>query len=198
MNSYSSLSRSSIPRILLFAASCALLGLAARAQEPRPPERGRDGEREGGFARMNPLFAALDANGDGVIDEEELKNATAALKKLDRNHDGKLTEEEVRPAFGRGGPGGQFGRGGPGGPGERGGPGGVNPEEMVNRMMQFDKDGDGRLSKEELPERMQRMMERGDTNKDGFLSKEELMELARAQAGAGGRGEGREREGDRR
>ncbi len=29
------------------------------------------------MARMNPLFAALDANGDGVIDKLELANATS-------------------------------------------------------------------------------------------------------------------------
>jgi Ca2+-binding EF-hand superfamily protein len=161
----------------------AALGTTLLAQEGRP--RGRDGEREGGFMRMNPLFAALDANGDGVIDEEELKNATVALKKLDRNNDGKLTSDEVRPAFGRGGP------GQPGG--GRGGPpaGAENVDEVVNRMLQFDKDADGRLSKDEVPERMQGMFERGDTNRDGFLSRDELVRLARTQS------ENRGREGTR-
>lgn len=40
---------------------------------------------------------ALDANHDGVIDETEIANASAALKKLDKNGDGKLTAEELRP-----------------------------------------------------------------------------------------------------
>ena len=62
-------------------------------------------------------------------------------------------------------------------------------------MMQFDKDGDGKLSKDELPERMAGMLERGDTNKDGFLSREELVALARSQMGGPGgeRGRGRGR-----
>ena len=187
----------------LFAAAIAVSGLSLHAQDRRP-EGGRG--REGGGPppmRMNPLFAALDANGDGVIDEAELANAPAALRKLDRNGDGKLTEEEVRPSFegrGPGGPGGREGQRGPGGPGERGpgargpgGPGGPNPEEMVARMMQFDKDGDGKLSKDELPERMIGMLERGDTNKDGFLSREELVALARSQMGGPGRERGRGR-----
>jgi hypothetical protein len=40
---------------------------------------------------------ALDANGDGVIDEVEIANAPAALRSLDKNNDGKLTMEELRP-----------------------------------------------------------------------------------------------------
>lgn len=44
-----------------------------------------------------PLFAALDANHDGVIDEAEIANASAALKTLDKNGDGKLTMDELMP-----------------------------------------------------------------------------------------------------
>jgi len=44
-----------------------------------------------------PVMAALDANGDGILDETEVANASAALKKLDKNHDGKIDREELRP-----------------------------------------------------------------------------------------------------
>ena len=44
-----------------------------------------------------PIMQALDANADGTIDEKEISNATAALKKLDKNGDGKLNPEELRP-----------------------------------------------------------------------------------------------------
>jgi Ca2+-binding EF-hand superfamily protein len=171
-------------RHVVFLVVVLLFSLQGRAQERRPEgERGR----EGGGMRMNPLFAALDANGDGVIDAQELANAPAALQKLDRNGDGKITEDEARPAFG--------GRGGPG-------QGAVNVDEIVARMLQMDKDGDGKLSKEELPERMAGMMERGDANKDGFLTRDELVQLARAQAQRGGpggeRGRDRSRGGEER
>jgi Ca2+-binding EF-hand superfamily protein len=54
--------------------------------------------------RMDPIFAALDANHDNVISAEEINNAAAALRTLDKNGDGKLTEDEIRPNFGaRGG-----------------------------------------------------------------------------------------------
>jgi Ca2+-binding EF-hand superfamily protein len=46
----------------------------------------------------NPIIAALDANGDGEIDANEINNAPAALRKLDKNGDGKLTRDELRPA----------------------------------------------------------------------------------------------------
>src|ERR1022692_3313439 len=56
-----------------------------------------------------PAFMkALDANGDGVIDADEIANATTALKALDTNGDGKLTFDELfgpRPGAGQAGDG---------------------------------------------------------------------------------------------
>ena len=43
---------------------------------------------------MPAIVAALDANHDGVIDADEIANASAALKTLDKNGDGKLTPDE--------------------------------------------------------------------------------------------------------
>ena len=55
------------------------------------------------------LLRTLDANGDGIIDAEEIANAPAALRKLDKNGDGKLTPDEYRDPGAPGGtpPGGQ-------------------------------------------------------------------------------------------
>lgn len=50
---------------------------------------------------------------------------------------------------------------------------------MVERMMSFDKNKDGLLSKEEVPERMKMRFDAMDTNKDGFLSKDELSNMRR-------------------
>jgi len=49
-------------------------------------------------------MAALDANRDGKISKQEIKNAQAALAKLDKNKDGKLSSEEIGwpPNFGGG------------------------------------------------------------------------------------------------
>lgn len=58
------------------------------------------------------VFVVLDANRDGVIDSNEIANASAALKTLDKNGDGQLTPDELFPTP----PGGQ----GPGEPPEDG------------------------------------------------------------------------------
>jgi len=110
--------------IALALATSTLTALAQEAQRPegRPP---REGGSSGEHRRpMPPLIAALDANHDGVIDEQEIANAPAALKKLDKNGDGKLSQDEIMPPRPQGGPGDQGGRR-PGG-GDR--PGGPRPE----------------------------------------------------------------------
>ena len=75
-----------------------------------------------------------------------------------------------------GGPGARGGRG-------RGGPGGfrgrgLSVDQIVDRIMSFDKNKDGKITKDELPERMQYLIEKGDTNKDGALDKDEVKALA--------------------
>jgi hypothetical protein len=63
------------------------------AEGRRPGAPGAEGRRPGGpgnFMARLPIFAALDTDGDGILSEEEIANATASLKKLDKNGDGKL------------------------------------------------------------------------------------------------------------
>src|SRR5438552_13254774 len=99
------------------------------------PPPGEGGPGQGRRPPPSPIITALDANGDGIIDADEIANAPAALRKLDKNGDGKLTPDEFRPPRpgGPGGPDGFGGAGGPGGPnaGGRGqaGPGGPPPDD---------------------------------------------------------------------
>jgi len=77
-----------------------LVGLAQDAPDQPPRERrpGPGGPGAGPGPRfVMPVMAVLDANGDGILDETEVANASAALKKLDKNHDGKIDREELRP-----------------------------------------------------------------------------------------------------
>lgn len=55
-------------------------------------------------------------------------------------------------------------------------------EDLVNTLMVWDRNGDGRLDRSEVPERMQGLFERGDANHDGFLTPQEIRKLAEAQA----------------
>lgn len=169
--------RKSIPILLLTTA----LALTAQAPERRGPGR------EGGFMRFHPVLSALDADHDGVISAAELAQAPQVLKNLDKNNDGTLAMEEMRPA--------PFGRlGGPGGPGGRPGERGERPNDgaaMADQLMQFDKNNDGALTKDEVPERMQGLFANADADKDGRLTKAELTQRANAapspQARAGAR-----------
>jgi hypothetical protein len=81
-----------------------------------------------------------------------------------------------------------------GGGGRRGrGGGGAGSGDRAQRMMQRDQNGDGKISKDEMPERAREMFDRMDTNSDGFIDEEELKNMpgGRGGRGRGGRGGGR-------
>ena len=68
---------------------------------------------------------------------------------------------------------------------------------IVTKMMAFDKNKDGKLTKDEVTdERLHRLFDRADKNKDGVVTKEELVALAKemeeesAADDRGGRGPG--------
>jgi hypothetical protein len=63
---------------------------------------------------------------------------------------------------------------------------------IVVRMMAFDKNGDGLLTRDEITdERLLRLFDRADTNKDGIVTKDELTALAREMEAEMGQGGGR-------
>lgn len=121
-----------------------------------------------------------DRNGDGVLSLEELpERMRPRFSDLDESHDGVLDREELekgvqrrRPMQGAGGPGDGF--------------------NMVDRMMRRDEDGDGKLSKGEVPPRMAERFDRMDSNQDGFLDQDELQAAAdRMRRNIGSPGQGR-------
>src|SRR5580693_7913060 len=156
-----------------------------------PAQDGRG--REPGRGRPSIGFTILDTNGDGVLDAQEIAVAPTSLTKLDKNSDGQISSDEARPAMPEG-----RGRGGEGG----GGADSNVVEDTVKTLMAFDANGDGKLSRSELPERFQGIFDRADLNKDGFLTPDEIRKMAAAQApppepeGRGGRGGGGRGRGD--
>ena len=112
------------------------------SQGENKSQQGSGGDKQGpekGNAHrpVPPLIKALDANGDGVIDADEIANAPAALKKLDKNGDGKLTRDEIMPPRpprpdGEQGPG--MGQGGGEGPQNRGGHKDPPPQDGADKQ----------------------------------------------------------------
>ncbi|HVU27224.1 MAG TPA: hypothetical protein VHG71_05750 [Verrucomicrobiae bacterium] len=79
---------------MLTLGASALIASAQNDDNGAPP----DGPRHGGHRPPPlPLVAALDANHDGVIDSNEIANASAELLTLDKNGDGILTTNEYLP-----------------------------------------------------------------------------------------------------
>jgi len=133
---------------LTLAAVLGALSLTTHAQDAGgPPPGGPDdsagqsepGSRGGpGMGRHHPIPAivtALDTNHDGIIDSNEIANASAALMTLDKKGDGKLTRDEYmgkppghRPMNENGGPDGQ-GQAGQGGQDQGGPPQGAPPQD---------------------------------------------------------------------
>lgn len=76
-------------------------------------------------------------------------------------------------------------KGGPGGgPGGKGGKV-ATVEEMTARLMAFDANKDGKLTKEELNDtRLQPLFERADADKDGVVTKDELTALLTKESAA--------------
>ena len=147
----------------------------------QPGEGGRGEE-----PRRSLVLTALDTDGDGTIGGAELAAAPSALATLDRDRDGRLAGEELRPAGGE----------------PRGAPGETaptSPDELTAILMDFDCNGDGRLTSAELPERFAGLLARADANKDAALTAAEITASAAATPapeGEGGRGGGRGRGGD--
>ncbi|MBC7854686.1 MAG: hypothetical protein IAF94_14735 [Pirellulaceae bacterium] len=167
-----------------------------RALIQRRPEGGRPPEGRPGTGPMSALtvLKALDADGDGEISKGEIEGASKALAALDKNGDGKLSRDEILPNFG--GPGRPGAEGRPGQPGQPGIAGRFNPEEMIRRLKEADKNGDGKISKDEAPDRMKDNFDRIDANGDGQLEEGEIKVMVeRLREGAGRRPEGGRPEG---
>ncbi|MFH1919966.1 MAG: EF-hand domain-containing protein [Planctomycetota bacterium] len=164
------------------------------AREELRPQFGPGGPGgPGGFGPGGPgrgdmvgHIMSFDENEDGKVTKEELPEPMHRMfQHADANQDGAIDKEEAETMAER----------------ARGGPGGRGGGDILERLMRRDRDGDGKLTKEELPEWMQQeMFDESDTNGDGAIDKEEAKKMAEQFRGRGGppRGPGPGRNPDER
>jgi hypothetical protein len=62
----------------------------------------------------------------------------------------------------------------------------LSVDDIVEHIMSFDKNRDGKVTRDELPERMHHLIALGDANKDGALDRDEIRKLATTLAAAPG------------
>jgi Ca2+-binding EF-hand superfamily protein len=146
---------------------------STRPSEPSPsapPESTNSNNRPPGPQGGPPLgvgpglFRVLDLDADGKLAKAELAKAADTLMKFDKDADGLLAPDELAEGF-RGSLPPDFRP--PGFP-----PG--DPARFMEMMQRADKNGDGKLTKDEMPERLRDRFDEIDRNKDGMLDKEEL------------------------
>ena len=59
---------------------------------------------------------------------------------------------------------------------------------MIERLLAFDRDGDGKVARNELPERMQGLILLGDRDGDGAPERDEIKRMSGRQRVPGGPG----------
>ena len=176
-------------------------------EEAQPRKRGGGGggggRRGGGFDLMQ-----YDSNSDGKVSKDEApERMREFFDRMDPNSDGFIDAKEIadmRRRFG----GGRRGGGGGGRRGQREEAAESGSEEATEsgseeaagggqsrrqfNLMDYDKDGDGKVSKDEAPERMRSFFDRMDPNSDGFIDAKEIEDMTKRfrAGGAGGAGGG--------
>lgn len=164
---------------------CAAVASTAFAQPPNPQGYVPGAPRQGGNAGPTAdnqantaavaLFSVIDADGDGVVTTRELRRVVATLKKLDLDKDGKITLDEASSTLAN-----TAAANGPaalGGANAGHGPGGFQPAgdpRTGPNLSQFDRNGDGVLTPDEVPPQMRSMVQGSDANNNGRLDPEEI------------------------
>ncbi|MDA9764608.1 EF-hand domain-containing protein [Opitutales bacterium] len=159
-------------------------------QAGRGQGRAPGGRQPMNAAQLKERILQADADGDGKISESEAPQQMAnQFQRVDQDSDGFLDEAEIDTFVSRSRPGGQGGQGGQrpatAGQGGRGNP--------VAQLRNMDSNGDGKITRDEMPEQWQQRFDRMDANGDEVIDEEEIE--AMGNRGRGGQGSQRGRGG---
>ena len=140
---------------------CATLALAQNEGTPPRNDALGGGPPPSHHRPILPIIQALDVNHDGIIDSNEIANASAELLTLDKNHDGRLTPDEYMPPRPDGAPAGSSS------------PGHQRPIPLIVRAL--DANHDGIIDAKEIANAPAALLTL-DKNHDGQLTRDEYMD----------------------
>ena len=148
------------------------------AQVNRGQRQGPGGRQPMNAEQLKQRIMQSDTDGDGKISETEASQQMRnQFARVDQDGDGLLDESEIDRFASRARPGSQ---GGPRSQGQ------VQRGNPVAQLRTMDSNGDGMITKDEMPAQMRQRFDRLDQNGDGAIDEEEIDAMAnRFQRGSG-------------
>jgi hypothetical protein len=181
--------------VCLFATTAAAqfgkVGATARNTEPaadatpkktnekgHPGKAAQAGDQAGADADLaDALLIAMDTDHDGIVTKIEMNKAMAALRKVHKDNKGNMTVPDKAATDPNATQGADAGVGQ--GQGAPAGADQGNNNQAMAWFMSYDKNGDGKLSANEVPQNMRAGLQAADLNGDGFIDAKEFQIFSR-------------------
>jgi Ca2+-binding EF-hand superfamily protein len=124
------------------------------------------------------LLIAMDTDHDGIVTKIEMNKAMAALRKVHKDSKGNMTVPDKAATDPNAAQGADVGQG-QDTAGALAGADQRNNNEATAWFMSYDKNGDGKLSPNEVPQNMRAGLQAADLNGDGFIDAKEFQIFSR-------------------